>query len=388
MTRHAYMELARRDSVASEEAAFDHLSDTKLEQKSRHSAEAHTPRPNSHKVLQLLRSRARLLQNPLVVIILVLSTPCLSLSVWIAYLSEGLHRIPGDGLDDLFGLHITRESPSIWDDEHQSLIHKAYPVAVHSHNDYSQRIPLFQALGSGCISVEADVHLRNSDLLVGHHKSQLHPSKTLQTMYLDPLERIIRARNPNTITGDWRGIFELASNQTLVLLVDLKTEGTKTLAMLVSQLRPLRDLGYLTHWNGTARVMRPLTVVGTGNTPFLNENTYRDVFWDAELSQLVSEQDTDDYFIYNVSNSYYASTQWNKVLSRDAKTKSQSNVALQVERTKERGLLARYWDTPAQPPNMRELVWRRLIQNDVGVLNMDDMGIVRDRAQGWGRLIR
>ena len=134
--------------------------------------------------------------------------------------------------------------------------------------------------------------------------------------------------------------------------------------------------------------MRPLTVVGTGNTPFLNENTYRDVFWDAELSQLVSEQDTDNSFVYNVSNSYYASTQWNKVLSRDAKTKSQSNVALQIERAKERGLLARYWDTPAQPPNMRELVWRRLIQNDVGVLNMDNMGIVRDRAQGWGRLTR
>ena len=303
-------------------------------------------------------------------------------------MSEGQHRILGDGFDDLFGPHITRESPSIWDDEHQSLIHKAYPVAVHFHNDYSQRIPLFQALGSGCISVEADVHLRNSDLLVGHHKSQLHPSKTLQTMYLDPLERIIRARSPDTITGDWRGIFELASNQTLVLLVDLKTEGTKTLAMLVSQLQPLRDLGYLTHWNGTARVMRPLTVVGTGNTPFLNENTYRDVFWDAELSQLVSEQDTDNSFVYNVSNSYYASTQWNKVLSRDAKTKSQSNVALQIERAKERGLLARYWDTPAQPPNMRELVWRRLIQNDVGVLNMDNMGIVRDRAQGWGRLTR
>lgn len=74
MTRQAYMGLARRDSVASGEAAFDHHSDTKLEQNSRHSAEAHAPRPNSHKVLQLLRSRARLLQNPLVVILLVLST--------------------------------------------------------------------------------------------------------------------------------------------------------------------------------------------------------------------------------------------------------------------------------------------------------------------------
>lgn len=74
MTRYAYMELARRDSVASEEAASDHLSDTKLEQDSRHSPEAHPSRPNSHKVSQLLRSRARLLQNPLVVTILSLLT--------------------------------------------------------------------------------------------------------------------------------------------------------------------------------------------------------------------------------------------------------------------------------------------------------------------------
>ena len=68
------MELARRDSVASEEAAFDHLSAKELEKGFRHSPEVHPSRPNSHKVFQLLRSRARLLQNPLVVIILILLT--------------------------------------------------------------------------------------------------------------------------------------------------------------------------------------------------------------------------------------------------------------------------------------------------------------------------
>jgi hypothetical protein len=35
---------------------------------------------------------------------------------------------------------------------------------------------------------------------------------------------------------------------------------------------------------------------------------------------------------------------------------------------------------------MRDLIWRTLIEKNVGVLNMDDMGTVRDRAIGWGSL--
>lgn len=257
---------------------------------------------------------------------------------------------------------------------------------MHSHNDYRRRIPLFEALGSGCISVEADVHLRNSDLLVGHKSSQLHPSLNLQSMYLDPLERILRARNTNTTVDDWQGIFSHASKQTVVLLVDHKTEGVDTSAMLSAQLQPLRNLGFLTHWNSTVRIMRPLTIVATGNAPFYNDDVYRDIFFDADLSHLTSEHDTADYYHYNISNSYYASGKWNKALTQDTMTKSQSLISSRIEAAKARGLLSRYWNTPAQPPSMRDMVWRTLVEKDIGVLNMDDMGIVRDRAMGWGSL--
>lgn len=162
-------------------------------------------------------------------------------------MTVGLRRIPGDAFDNLFGPPISALSPSIWDHNHQSFIRDVQPVPVHSHNDYTRRIPLFEALGSGCISVEADVHLRNSDLLIGHKSSHLHPSLNLRNMYLDPLERMLRARNTNTTIDDWQGIFSHASKQTVVLLVDHKTEGVATSAMLSEQLQSLRDLGYLTH---------------------------------------------------------------------------------------------------------------------------------------------
>lgn len=60
----------------------------------------------------------------------------------------------------------------------------------------------------------------------------------------------------------------------------------------------------------------------------------------------------------------------------------------QIEQAKARGLLARYWDTPSKPPNVRDIAWRVLIDNGIGILNMDDMGLVRGRARGWGALGR
>lgn len=62
--------------------------------------------------------------------------------------------------------------------------------------------------------------------------------------------------------------------------------------------------------------------------------------------------------------------------------------ATQYDQAKARGLLSRYYDTPSEPPNLRDIVCRVLVGRDVdmGVLNMDDMEIVRDRARGWGSI--
>ncbi|KAF5022089.1 hypothetical protein F66182_5864 [Fusarium sp. NRRL 66182] len=324
---------------------------------------------------------------------------------YITYLDSGLLRIPNDAYDLRFG-NITRESPEIWDDHHQSFLRNAYPVPVHSHNDYWRRIPLFEALGSGCISVEADIWLRHDDLLVGHGSKGLDKKITLRSLYLDPLQRIFESQNAQSKDGSWRGVYNRAPNQTLVLLVDLKTSGSPdTFNELYDQLQPLRDLDYLTYWNGTDRIMRPLTVVATGSTDFkyvldLN-STHRDIFWDAKLERLF-DVGQDDFstdpptFKYNQSNSYYASTQFKNAIlhplpRNDEKwyTDNPQNVDIassQPQQAEARGLLTRYWDTPTHPPNLKETTWRVLINSNVGVLNMDDLGTVRERAKGWGRL--
>ena len=103
-------------------------------------------------------------------------------------------------------------------------------------------------------------------------------------------------------------------------------------------------------------------------------------------------------YAYNRSNSYFASSEFKDArLSPYLYTYLNASTPLpdtpqlkdmfatQIEQAKARGLMSRYWNTPSQPPNLREIVWRVLIEKEVGILNMDDMGTVRARANGWGK---
>jgi hypothetical protein len=222
-------------------------------------------------------------------------------------------------------------------------------------------------------------------------------------MYLEPLQRMLDMQNTHITDGTWRGFFDQAPQQTVVLLIDHKTAGAETFAELNTQLQPLRDLNYLTYWNGTERIMRPLTIVASGNAPFesvlsLNE-THRDIFWDAKLERLLSRVDDFDAvpprFGYNRSNSYFASTEFRNARLYEWRNESlplpsnpwvQDAQSSQLDQAKTRGLITRYWNVPSNPPNQEEISWRVLVKFQVGVLNMDNLGAVRARAAGWGKI--
>ena len=176
------------------------------------------------------------------------------------------------------------------------------PVNCHSHNDYFRAVPLYDALYAGCRGVEADVWHTHDDLFVGHRRSALTANRTLESLYLHPLMDLMEKQNPDIQYGPKRdyltdryssqalnGIYDTDPSQTLVLLIDFKTSGPPLWSKLNQQLEPLRERGYLTHYNGTAVITRPITIVGTGNAPFnlLTRNeSYRDIFFDAPLEAM------------------------------------------------------------------------------------------------------
>lgn len=263
------------------------------------------------------------------------------------------------------------------------------PKRIHSHNDYWRRVPLFTALHQGCMSVEADVWLfddpaRKDHLYVGHNRAALQPKRTFQSLYIQPLVDILERQNPSTefYNDTVRGVFDTAPEQTLTLLVDLKTDGAKTWPKVVEQLQPLRERGWLTHVaNGTIHE-RAVTVVGTGNTPFelLTANdTYRDYFFDAPLDRLSSEAP------YDATNSYFASVSfgstigsaWMGKMSREQIRR----IRQQVKQAHARGLKVRYWDTPEWPVSTRNRIWELLVREGVDFLNADNVKAAARR--GW-----
>ncbi|MCH5686690.1 hypothetical protein LWM68_21950 [Niabella sp. W65] len=62
-------------------------------------------------------------------------------------------------------------------------------AAAHSHNDYLQKFPFWQAYYEGFGSVEADVFLKEGNLVVAHTAGEIDKERTLEALYLKPLQK-------------------------------------------------------------------------------------------------------------------------------------------------------------------------------------------------------
>lgn len=293
------------------------------------------------------------------------------------------------------------------------------PIPCHSHNDYWRKVPLFSALRAGCTGVEADVWLFDEELYVGHNTASLTRNRTFNSLYIAPIVKILTDANPSTEFANTtnHGVFDVDPGVSLTLLVDVKTSGPETWPWVLKQLEPLRERDWLTYVENGIVHKRPVTVVGTGNTPFdvLTSNTsYRDAFFDAPLDTMWeprhghgherdhSEDEEDDLDTpppgsslndvgqglsgttkdsqFNETNSYYASVSFNKAVGRTWRSSlSPKQIRIirgQVRGAHKRGLKVRYWDLPAWPIGLRNHVWSVLVREGVDVLNVDDLRAV------------
>src|SRR5687768_2385124 len=63
---------------------------------------------------------------------------------------------------------------------------------IHAHNDYLNTRPFYDAYHHGVGSIEADVFLQRSALLVAHTRQELDAARTLEALYLTPLSNMLR----------------------------------------------------------------------------------------------------------------------------------------------------------------------------------------------------
>ena len=99
---------------------------------------------------------------------------------------------------------------------------------IHSHNDYNQSVPFWNAFANGATSFEADIFLKDNNLFVAHNYEDISPSKTLEALYLKPLETVFN--------------MEYKKEEQLILLIDIKSDAFKTLEKLIEVLKKHTDI--------------------------------------------------------------------------------------------------------------------------------------------------
>lgn len=230
---------------------------------------------------------------------------------------------------------------------------------AHAHNDYEHDRPLFDALDHGFKSVEADVWLVDGKLLVAHDRENVTPGRTLESLYLDPLEAQIKANRGSVYPGD---------DDYFTLLIDIKSDAAPTYLALHEELREHKGI-FTTFKRGGVKD-GPVTAIVSGNRPreLMQQQRVRYASYDGRMSDLGVA--TDQTFVPLISDN------WTKHFTYQG-----VGPMLPAEREKLRNIVAtahangqrvRFWATP-ELPEAREAVWRELLAAEVDYVNTDNL---------------
>jgi len=225
---------------------------------------------------------------------------------------------------------------------------------AHSHNDYLHERPLLDALALGFCSVEADVFLVDGELLVGHSRAELGPSRTLEALYLEPLKARVVV-NSGRVFRD---------GPTFTLIVDIKSEAKSTYAALRRTLSRYSDI--LTGVKDGQVEENAVVVVISGNRPqeMIAADRIRLVGIDGRISDLDTAKTSS--LMPLISDRWTSHFSWRG----DGSMPSAERQVLRdiVRQAHDAGRRVRFWSTPENPA-----VWRELIQANVDLINTDDL---------------
>lgn len=214
----------------------------------------------------------------------------------------------------------------------------------HSHNDYEHDQPLTEAISAGFRSVEADVHLKYGKLLVGHN-SVNRRSPELSRLYLLPLSKLLKEGVPP------------GKDHPFYLMIDLKTDGHKTLKVLEQELQRFPD------WLQTDS---PVLIVLSGNVPkqAMLAAEFRGIRIDGRPDDLGKDISADRMPWVSDRFSNWGTGDGSGKISA-ASLEKISALALRVHAE---GKLLRLWATPDNPT-----AWKQLQQAGVDLLNTDHL---------------
>ncbi len=212
----------------------------------------------------------------------------------------------------------------------------------HAHNDYEHKSPFYEAYNLGFGSIEVDVFLINNELYVAHDKRNIDSTKTLNSLYIEPILAEIQKNNGKL-------------KQPLLLLIDLKTGG-ETLKTIENQLIANKNIFK------KAKVR----FVISGEMPNPNDfEKYDEMFqFDGRIKTDYTNKQKNRIALY--SNNFQEILLWNgkKQLDDDQVDKLETF----VKGIHKKGKKLRFWATPDTP-----IAWTTLMNLEVDIIGTDDL---------------
>ena len=212
-------------------------------------------------------------------------------------------------------------------------------VKIHAHNDYEKPVPLYNAINSRVFSIEADVFLRNGDLLVAHSADQLPNAKTLSQLYITPLVAIFK-KNKGRLTSD--------TAYRSSLMIDIKQggeEAIRRLCRLVDEHREYFDR------NRNPHAMQVIISGDRGNIK--NWTSFPDyIYFDGRPTEQYDQETMRRVAFISDSYASYA--------------ENREKLSAVLEKTHNASKLFRFWGTPDN-----EFYWKYFRDAGVDIINTD-----------------
>lgn len=155
---------------------------------------------------------------------------------------------------------------------------------IHSHNDYQQKVPFWEAFAHGVGSIEVDLFLRNGkEIVVCHDDSEVAQAPLFEELYIRPLA----------------GLKPPAKE--FILLIDLKTPAQQIMNTLVKMLEKYPHVFHKDRIN---------VVISGSRPPKESWSRYPDYIWfDGQLSEQYTANELSK--VYMMSDAMGSFTDWN-----------------------------------------------------------------------------
>jgi alkaline phosphatase len=213
---------------------------------------------------------------------------------------------------------------------------------IFAHNDYLKSRPFDNAFELKAAYIETDVFLEDKQLLVAHTKKEIHPAKTLESMYVRPLSEKVKEGQ-----GKLYG---------LTLMIDLKTEGASTMDALIKIIERYPEL----------KTCQGLSITMSGNYPPPGEWKNYPAWITFDGRPNVSYNDDQKKKLRLISTDFKSVSTWDG--KGEIPSKDETNIKAVVVQAHNLNLPVRLWASPDFPN-----AWDKLTVIGVDILNSDNI---------------